>query len=61
VIAEAIFNWPGLGQLILQGIAGRDYTLVQGSVLLLALIFIAVNTLTDILYAVVDPRIRLSV
>jgi len=60
VIAEAIFNWPGLGQLILQGIAGRDYTLVQGSVLLIALIFIAVNTVTDVLYGVVDPRIRLS-
>jgi peptide/nickel transport system permease protein len=58
IITEQIFSWPGLGRLLLQSIAARDYPQMQGSILLIALTYIAVNLLTDIVYAIVDPRIR---
>jgi peptide/nickel transport system permease protein len=58
VVTETIFAWPGLGQLTVASIAARDYGMVQGVVLLLATVFVLLNLLVDILYAVLDPRIE---
>ena len=58
VLTETVFSWPGLGRLMLDAILGRDFPLVQGAVLLIALVFVLVNLLVDVLYAYVDPRIR---
>jgi len=58
VLTETVFSWPGLGRLMLDGILARDFPLVQGSVLLIALVFVLVNLAVDLLYAYVDPRIR---
>ena len=58
ILVETVFAWPGLGQLVYQGIVFRDFPVVQAVVLLTAGIVIAVNLLVDILYAYVDPRIR---
>jgi peptide/nickel transport system permease protein len=60
VIIEAVFSWPGVGGLMLDGISNRDYAVVQGGLLLLVLLFIAINLVVDLTYAVVDPRIRLG-
>jgi peptide/nickel transport system permease protein len=58
VIVEAVFSWPGLGSLMVSSISNRDFPVVQGAMLFAAVIFIAVNLIADLLYAVVDPRIR---
>jgi peptide/nickel transport system permease protein len=58
IITETIFSWPGIGRLIIQAINARDYPLVQGCVLLIALSYVLINLLTDLAYAYVDPRIR---
>ena len=58
IITETIFSWPGLGRLTIQAISARDYPLVQGCILTIAMTYIMVNLLTDLLYSVVDPRIR---
>lgn len=58
VSVEAIFSWPGMGQLILESIASLDYNVVQAAVLLLALTFIVINFSLDLLYGVIDPRIH---
>jgi peptide/nickel transport system permease protein len=58
VIIEQIFGWPGIGRLLLQAIYNRDYFLVQGAILVYALLFFIVNLTTDLIYAFVDPRIR---
>jgi ABC-type dipeptide/oligopeptide/nickel transport system permease component len=58
VIVETIFGWPGLGQLTIQTIQGRDYLLLQGIVLFFALTRVSLNLLTDLLYGVIDPRVR---
>jgi ABC-type dipeptide/oligopeptide/nickel transport system permease component len=60
VITETIFGWPGIGRLLIQSIGFRDYPVVQGCILLIALIYVLVNALTDMAYAILDPRIRLS-
>jgi len=60
VITEKIFSWPGLGQLTIQSIQSRDYPVVQACVLLISLSYVIVNVLTDIVYAAIDPRIRLG-
>jgi peptide/nickel transport system permease protein len=61
IITEKIFSWQGLGLLLLEdGIAKRDYRLVQGCVLVISLTYIIANTLTDFVYRRLDPRIRLS-
>ena len=60
IITESIFDWPGLGSLLLEGIYGRDYALVQGCVLTIAVTYILVNLAADLLYGWVDPRIRQS-
>ncbi len=58
VITETIFAWPGLGELTVRAIQQRDYPVVQGCVLVIALTYVVMNMVTDVLYAVVDPRIR---
>jgi ABC-type dipeptide/oligopeptide/nickel transport system permease component len=58
VITETIFAWPGIGRLLIQSIGFRDYPLVQGCILLIAVTYVGVNLLTDLLYGLVDPRIR---
>ena len=60
VIVETVFAWPGLGLLTVQSIAARDFMVVQAVVLLGAFVTIAANLIADILYSVVDPRVRLS-
>jgi ABC-type dipeptide/oligopeptide/nickel transport system permease component len=58
VLVETVFSWPGLGQLAYQAMLARDYPLIQGTVLLVAVLTIGANLLVDVLYAYVDPRIR---
>jgi peptide/nickel transport system permease protein len=58
IITETIFSWPGLGRLTIQAIFARDYPLVQGCILAITLTYILINLVTDLLYSVVDPRIR---
>lgn len=58
VITETVFNWPGIGQLIVQGAFSRDYPLLQGMVFLTAVTTIVINFLTDVLYVKIDPRVR---
>ncbi len=60
IIVESVFSWPGIGQLLLQGITARDYPLITGLVLVYTTMFIIVNLIVDFLYAAVDPRIRLN-
>ncbi len=57
VITETVFSWPGIGSLLVDAIKARDYPVVQGCVLLISLIYVGVNTLTDMLYMWIDPRI----
>jgi peptide/nickel transport system permease protein len=61
VVVEAIFNWPGIGELILNAVAGRDFPMIQGGVLVAAVAFVLLNFLVDILYGVLDPRVRREV
>ena len=58
IITESVFNWPGIGTLLLQAIQQRDYGIVQGVVLFISMIFMIVNLLVDLTYAYLDPRIR---
>jgi peptide/nickel transport system permease protein len=58
VLTETVFAWPGMGRLLVDSIFFRDFPVVQGVVLLIAVAFIAVNLVTDVIYAFVDPRIR---
>lgn len=60
VITETIFGWPGVGRLLVQSIGFRDYPMVQGCILLIAVIYVSVNLLVDVLYGVLDPRIRMD-
>ena len=58
VITETIFAWPGIGRLLIQSIGFRDYPLVQGCILFIAVTYVGMNLLTDLVYGVLDPRIR---
>ena len=60
IVVEVVFAWPGLGRLVYEAVSARDYALIQGSVLLIAVLFLAVNLIVDVCYALVDPRIRLA-
>jgi peptide/nickel transport system permease protein len=60
VIIEVIFAWPGIGRLLYEGIFQRDFPLVQGIVLLAGMMIVAINLIIDIVYAWIDPRIRLA-
>lgn len=59
IIIESIFNWPGIGSLMLSAIRSRDFPVIQGTLALFMLIVIVTNLVTDVLYGVIDPRIRL--
>jgi peptide/nickel transport system permease protein len=58
LLVEVIFSWPGLGRLLVDSIAARDYPLVQGLVILFAVIYTGINMLVDLAYPIFDPRIR---
>jgi peptide/nickel transport system permease protein len=60
VVTESVFAWPGIGRLILDAIGNRDYLIIQAALLLLVLVYITVNLLTDIAYGFLDPRIRVG-
>ncbi|MBE9561919.1 MAG: ABC transporter permease, partial [Proteobacteria bacterium] len=60
VITEIIFAWPGIGQLTIESIERRDYPVVQACILLISLSYVLINTLTDLIYAWLDPRVRYS-
>src|ERR1700722_6681151 len=58
IVTETIFSWPGIGRLAVQAIESRDYPLLQGCILLIAVTYVVVNLATDLAHAVVDPRVR---
>jgi peptide/nickel transport system permease protein len=58
VVVEIVFSWPGLGQLALQAVQSRDYPVLQGAILLFAVVFLLINLVVDLLYTAIDPRIR---
>jgi ABC-type dipeptide/oligopeptide/nickel transport system permease component len=58
IVTESIFSWPGIGRLAVQAISARDYPLLQGCILMIAVSYVVVNLLTDLVYAFVDPRVR---
>ena len=58
VLTETVFGWPGIGRLLVDSIGARDFAVVQGIVLVYAAVFILLNVVVDVLYVVVDPRIR---
>ena len=60
IVVEVVFAWPGVGRLTYTAVEARDYPLIQGAVLLIAVLFLLINLIVDVLYALVDPRIRLS-
>ncbi|MBN2606348.1 MAG: ABC transporter permease [Thiotrichales bacterium] len=60
VITEVVFDWPGLGQLLVESIQRRDYPVVQACILIISMAYILVNGLTEVVYAWLDPRIRLA-
>ncbi|GGC82415.1 peptide ABC transporter permease [Thalassobacillus devorans] len=60
VLTETIFSWPGVGRYVVDAILSRDYPVVQSTILIIAIIFVLVNLITDILYTLFDPRIKLD-
>ena len=60
IVTETIFSWPGIGRLAVQAIGARDYPLLQGCILVIAVSYVLVNLLTDLVYAFADPRVRLQ-
>ena len=60
IVVEVVFAWPGLGLLVYDAVSARDYPLLQGAVLLIALIFLIVNLVVDLLYVKADPRIKVD-
>jgi ABC-type dipeptide/oligopeptide/nickel transport system permease component len=60
IITETIFSWPGIGRLTVDAINARDYPVVQGCILMIALTYIVANMLTDLAYRLLDPRIKVE-
>src|ERR1700674_704153 len=60
LITEIIFSWPGIGRLLITAIGARDYPVVEGCVLTFAMTYVVVNMATDLVYAMIDPRVRIS-
>jgi len=58
VVTESVFNYPGLGRLVVEAVLARDYPVIQGVILLFAFVYILINLMIDLLYTVLDPRIR---
>ena len=59
VLVEAVFGWGGIGTMLQQAIADRDYPVLQAGILLVAVVFVMVNLLVDLTYAILDPRVRI--
>ena len=60
IVIESVFTLPGLGKLMIDSILSRDYAVVQGGVILFVVIVLVINLLTDIIYSILDPRVKLS-
>ena len=60
ILTETIFSWPGMGKLIVDSISNRDYAVVQGTVLFIALIYILINLVVDIIYMYINPKVSYS-
>jgi ABC-type dipeptide/oligopeptide/nickel transport system permease component len=60
IVTESVFAWPGVGRLVYTAIGQRDIPVVQAAVVFFALVFVTLNLVVDILYAYLDPRIRLN-
>jgi peptide/nickel transport system permease protein len=60
IITERVFSWPGIGSLLVDSIAERDYKLTQGCILAIAATYVLVNSVTDIVYRFLDPRIKVD-
>ncbi len=58
MVTESVFNLPGLGRLVVEAVLARDYPVIQGLILLFSFAYILINLLVDVLYTVLDPRIR---
>ncbi len=58
VLVEVVFAWPGMGRLLYDGVLARDYPLIIGIILVVSIAVVLVNLVTDVVYAIVDPRIR---
>ncbi len=58
IVIESVFAWPGIGRLAVQAIQWRDYPLVQATVMISAVLFVLLNLAVDVLYRLIDPRIR---
>lgn len=58
VVTETIFSWPGMGRLVVEAIGSRDYPVIQGTILFMAVLFVLINLAVDLLYGVLDPRVR---
>lgn len=56
-MTESIFSWPGMGTMIVSAIDNRDYMLIQGTVLFIAVVFVVVNLLVDVVYMIINPRV----
>jgi len=57
-VTETIFSWPGIGRLVVEAISSRDYPVIQGCILFFAVVFVLINLVVDLLYGILDPRIR---
>ena len=60
MVIEQVFSIPGMGRLIIGAVLSRDFPVIQGGLLFLAVIYLAVNLVVDLLYAAIDPRVRLE-
>ena len=60
VLTETIFSWPGIGRWLAEAIFNRDYSVLQGGILFVAFVFVFVNLIVDVIYALINPRIRVS-
>ena len=57
IVTETVFSWPGIGQVIVTAILNRDYPVVQATVFMIAMMFVLINLIVDLLYAVINPKI----
>lgn len=60
IVIETVFNRPGIGKLLMDAVTKRDYPVVQGTAVFIAILLIVVNLLTDVMYSIIDPRIRVQ-
>jgi peptide/nickel transport system permease protein len=58
VLVESVFNWPGVGELVANAVVSKDFAVVQTFILLAAIAYVVVNLIVDLLYGVIDPRVR---